>query len=180
MRYLSLIILLIASLSANTQGFLRTKGPAIVDGKGNEVILRGMGLGGWMLQEPYMLKRSGVAIAQYDIRNKITALVGKERAKKFYDAWLNNHCTKADIDSLAAWGFNSVRLPMHYNLFTLPVESEKGENNNTWLSKGFELTDSLLSWCKANRIYLVLDLHAAPGGQGNDIAISDRDTSKPS
>ena len=29
-------------------------------------------------------------------------------------------------------------------------------------------------------MYLILDLHAAPGGQGNDIAISDRDTTKPS
>ncbi|MCK7537718.1 MAG: hypothetical protein MZV63_45580 [Marinilabiliales bacterium] len=35
---------------------------------------RGIGLGGWMLQEPYMLKLSGVAPAQYDIRNRITAL----------------------------------------------------------------------------------------------------------
>lgn len=54
------------------------------------------------------------------------------------------------------------------------------KGQNTWLSKGFQLTDSLLSWCKENKIYLVLDLHAAPGGQGNDNAISDRDTSKPS
>ncbi|HEY0354781.1 MAG TPA: cellulase family glycosylhydrolase, partial [Flavisolibacter sp.] len=29
-------------------------------------------------------------------------------------------------------------------------------------------------------MYLILDLHAAPGGQGNDLAISDRDPSKPS
>ena len=133
-----------------------------------------------MLQEPYMLKLSGAAIAQYDIRKKITALIGESNTRTFYEAWLNNHCTKTDIDSLAAWGFNSVRLPMHYNLFTLPVEQETIKGSNTWLSKGFTLVDSLLNWCKADHIYLILDLHATPGGQGNDNAIADRDPSQPS
>ncbi len=180
MRYIAIIICSLLSFNAVAQGFLKAQGTAIKDEKGNAIILRGMGLGGWMLQEPYMLKLSGTATAQYDIRKKITALVGEKNTAKFYDAWLANHCTRTDIDSLAAWGFNSVRLPMHYNLYTLPIEKEPVPGKNTWLSKGFQLTDSLLSWCKANHIYLILDLHAAPGGQGNDNAISDRDTSKPS
>src|SRR5439155_10202523 len=68
---------------------------------------------------------------------------------------------------------------MHYNLFTLPVEKEPVAGQQTWLTKGFALTDSLLAWCKAAKIYLILDLHAAPGGQGNDLNISDADPSKP-
>lgn len=178
-RLFIFLLFILMSSSAVAQGYLKAAGKKIINDKG-EIILKGMGLGGWMLQEPYMLKLGGVTMAQHDIQKKITGLIGESNTKKFYEAWLANHCTKADIDSLAAWGFNSVRLPMHYNLFTLPVEAEKIAGKNTWLSKGFTLTDSLLSWCKANRIYLVLDLHAAPGGQGNDNAISDRDTSKPS
>lgn len=165
---------------ANSQGFLKVDGKRIVNGKGQEVILRGMGLGGWMLQEPYMLQLSGVAIAQHDIRRKIKDIIGEARTEDFYSAWLSNHCRKADIDSLAAWGFNSVRLPMHYNLFTPPVEEEPVAGQITWLEKGFAMTDSLLNWCKANKLYLILDLHAAPGAQGNDAPIADRDTSKPS
>jgi hypothetical protein len=132
-----------------------------------------------MLQEPYMLKLSGVSPAQYDIRKKITALVGEERCSEFYAAWLAKMVTRRDIDSLKAWGFNSVRLPMHYNLFTPPVEEEPVAGEFTWIDKGFELTDSLLAWCGANQMYLILDLHAAPGGQGNDIPIADVDTTKP-
>ncbi len=180
MKYISITILFSLFFVSTFSQQLTTDGGRIIDNNGNEIILRGMGLGGWMLQEPYMLQLSGVAIAQHDIKKKIKELIGSESTKKFYDAWLKNHCTKADIDSLAAWGFNSVRLPMHYNLFTLPVEDEPVKGKQTWLPKGFELTDSLLSWCKSNRLYLILDLHAAPGGQGNDNAISDRDTSKPS
>jgi endoglucanase len=163
----------------SSAGFLKTDGRHIVNGEGEFVLLRGIGLGGWMLQEPYMLNLSGVAPAQYDIRNKITALTGQERCGEFYNAWLSNMVTRRDIDSLKEWGFNSVRLAMHYNLFTPPIENEPVTGEITWLEKGFVLTDSLLSWCAANEIYLILDLHATPGGQGNDIPIADVDPTKP-
>jgi endoglucanase len=179
MRHYLILLLIFIQLQGNGQGFLKVNGQQVENNSG-AIILRGVGLGGWMLQEPYMLQLSNNVKAQYDLKNKITDLVGKKNTEKFYDSWLNNQCTKADIDSLAAWGFNSVRLPMHYNLFTLPIEKEPETGKNTWLQKGFDLTDSLLSWCKANHIYLILDLHAAPGGQGNDIPIADRDTACPS
>ena len=37
------------------QGFLKADGKRIVNAKGENILLRGMGLGGWMLQEGYML-----------------------------------------------------------------------------------------------------------------------------
>ena len=175
----TIILASFAGMNSSAQGYLRANGKQIVDEKGKNVLLRGIGLGGWMLQEPYMLKLSDVAIAQYDIRRKIADLSGQEACNAFYKSWLENMVTERDIDSLARWGFNSVRLPMHYNLFTLPVEKEPVKGQNTWLNEGFTLTDNLLKWCSKNRIYLILDLHAAPGGQGNDKPIADIDTTKP-
>ncbi len=171
--------LLLGFASLAWAGFLRTDGKKIVNDDG-EVLLRGIGLGGWMLQEGYMLQTQDFADAQHEIRDKIEALIGGEKTDAFYDAWLANYCRKVDVDSIAAWGFNSIRLPMHYNLFTLPIEQEPTPGENTWLDVGFTLLDSLLTWCAANEIYLILDLHAAPGGQGKDAAISDYDPSKPS
>jgi len=60
------------------------------------------------------------------------------------------------------------------------VEEEPVKDENTWLQKGFDLTDSLLKWCRQNSMYLILDLHATPGGQGNDLPISDRHPDEPS
>ncbi len=157
--------------------FQRTQGDRIVDTDGNEVLWRGMGLGGWMLQEGYMLGTSG---AQYELENRIDELVGREKRDEFYEAWWANHMRKIDVDSLAAWGFNMVRLPMHYKLYTPPIEDEPVQGENTWLERGFVMTDSLVSWCKQNDLYLILDLHAAPGGQGENADISDYDPSKPS
>ncbi len=160
-------------------GFLRAENERIVDGQGHEIILRGMGLGGWMLQEGYMLgiNREGT---QHSIKARITDLIGKADCDRFYELWRQNHMTRADVDVLAKAGFNSIRLPMHYNLFTLPIEDEPVKGQNTWLTTGFTMTDNLLAWCRANHIYLILDLHAAPGGQGKDRNISDADPSKPS
>lgn len=165
--------------SLHAQGFLRAEGKKIVNEKGENILLRGTGLGGWMLQEGYMMRIYNQS-QQHRIRKRIEELTSPEQTKEFYDTWLANHVRKIDIDSMRSWGFNSVRLPMHYNLYTLPVEKEPVKGQNTWLDKGFQMTDSLLSWCKANNMYLILDLHAAPGGQGNDLNIADRDTTYPS
>lgn len=175
---LFMLSLVILGLDGYSQGFLKADGKRIVNEKGENVLLRGFGLGGWMLQEGYMLKINKDG-QQYKIRERLEDLMGAKQTQEFYDAWLNNHTRKIDIDSLKAWGFNSVRLPMHYNLYTLPIEKESVAGQNTWLDRGFALTDSLLSWCKANKMYLILDLHATPGGQGNDTNIADRDASKP-
>lgn len=164
-------------LPAFSQGFLTTDGQQIIDADGNPVIWRGIGLGGWMLQEGYMLGTGG---PQHSIEARIEDLVGAEKKAQFYQAWLANHMQKIDIDSMASWGYNMVRLPMHYKLFTPPIEEEPVAGEITWIDKGFEMVDDLLEWCKVNNIYLILDMHAAPGGQGENADISDYDTTKPS
>lgn len=163
-----------------TSQLLKTEGKKIVNEKGENIQLRGLGLGGWMLQEGYMLKTADFAGPQYKIKEKIAELIGVDGMNQFYKAYLKNGITRQDIDFLSRSGFNSVRLPMHYNLYTLPIEKEPKKGQNTWLQEGFKMTDDLLKWCTDNKIYLILDLHAAPGGQGNDVNISDNDKSKPS
>lgn len=177
---LAIVFSVLVVSSSFGQGFLQTDGKKIVDGNGDEIILRGIGLGGWMLMEGYMMQSSDVADTQWEFRERLEELIGVEKTDQFFNAWLDNHVTKADIDSLASWGYNSVRPALHYNLFTLPIEEEPVPGEQTWLDKGFEMVDTLLSWCEANEIYMILDLHAAPGGQGFNAAISDYDPSKPS
>jgi len=178
MAFLSIFITL--SLAVPASAFLRVDGTRIVDSDGNEVILRGMGLGGWMLMEGYMMKTAGFAGTQHELEAKIADLIGEDGKDEFFRAWWDNHVTRQDIDSLKAWGFNSVRLPMHYKMYTLPIEEEPISGVDTWLEHGFAYTDTLLNWCEANEMYLILDLHGAPGGQGKDSNISDYDPSKPS
>ena len=141
MKKILYILLLAIGAPAFSQGYLHQDNQNIKDGNGNNVLLRGIGLGGWMIQEGYMLQTGAFAGPQHEIRQKITALIGEERTEAFYQSYRDNGITKRDIDSLKAWGFNSVRLPMHYNLYILPIENESVAGENTWLDEGFTRID---------------------------------------
>ena len=159
---------------------LKTSGKKIVDKNGDEVLLRGMGPGGWLVMEGYMNQSAGIAGPQHEIKSKLIELMGKDKTETFFTEWRKNHFTKRDVDSLAAWGFNSIRLPMHYNLMTLPIEDEPIAGQQTWIEEGFTIIDNLLEWARPHNMYVILDMHAAPGGQGYNADISDYDSTKPS
>ncbi|MDB5257365.1 MAG: carbohydrate-binding protein, partial [Chitinophagaceae bacterium] len=160
----------VAVPSQNNMSFLHASGKNIVNNDGNYLI-KAVNLGNYMVQEGYMLNLGGGY--QHNFKTKIADVVGTANRDQFYKDYLANFITKADIDSLAKWGFNAVRLPMHYNLFT-PLGQP-----DTYIESGFAIVDNVVSWCKANNMYVILDLHAAPGGQSSG-DISDYIAGQPS
>jgi|GEM_PF-301752 len=150
-------------------GYLQASGKNIVNNSGNFVI-KAINIGDFMIQEGYMMNLSG---SQYIYKQKITAMIGATACDQFYANYYQNFVTKTDIDSIKKMGFNTIRLPLNYELFT-PLGQP-----TVFLTQGFAIVDSIVSWCKADNIYVVLDLHAAPGGQ-NTGDISDYDPSQPS
>jgi len=177
----TLIVLFVLSafLPTIAQDFLRVDGKDIVNDKGL-FIIRSIGTGNWMIQEGYMMQSTDAGINTHtQFRNKLNETMGVERTNEFYSYWLEHHFTKTDVDSMKAWGFNAVRPALHYKWYTLPVEEEErnadGSLTNTWLDEGFEMLDELVAWCAANEMYVILDMHGAPGGQGKDANISDYD-----
>jgi len=179
MRNFLPILLFLATHLIYSQN-LSTLGPYLKDDNSNNVILRGINLGGWMLQEPYLFQFTGAADSQHEFKEKLVEFIGQENTDNFYNAWYENFITQGDVDSLANHGYNSIRLPMHYNLFTLPIQDEPVSGENTWLDLGFSMVDNLLDWCESNNMYLILDLHAAPGGQGFGSDINDYNPNLPS
>ncbi|MFZ4455281.1 MAG: carbohydrate-binding protein [Bacteroidales bacterium] len=172
-RSIFLLFLLLFQLHSFAQGYLHRSGTTIVDGNNKEFILHGIGIGGWMLQEGYMFGNSGNAYTQHGLKSKLAALIGNTEVEKFYTNWRNNFVRQRDIDSIAAWGYNSIRVPMHYNLFSRCFAPDAQSD------EGFRLIDSLVKWSTPHHVYLILDMHATPGGQGDDTGIADRDATKP-
>ena len=56
--------------------FVRVSGQQLVNAQGENLLLRGFGLGNWMLQEPYMMDVSGIVNNQQQLKAKIAELVG--------------------------------------------------------------------------------------------------------
>ncbi|MCD6440786.1 MAG: cellulase family glycosylhydrolase [Candidatus Marinimicrobia bacterium] len=163
---LNIIFLVVLSFQP-AFGFFKTLGLDIVDSDGNKFILKGYGLGGWLVPEGYMLHVPGYG-SPTSIRNKIIDLIGEKETDKFFELYRKNYVAEKDIELIAEWGFNHVRLPFHYEFFS-PIDSP-----GVFIEDGFEIIDTLLVWCKRNGLYLILDMHCAPGGQ-NAGNISDSD-----
>ncbi|RZK29556.1 MAG: hypothetical protein EOO61_20525 [Hymenobacter sp.] len=77
---------LLLSQFGTAQGFLKADGQNIVNPKGENVYLKGLGLGGWMLQEGYMLKTDAFAGPQFKIKEKIAEVAGEDGKNQFYKA----------------------------------------------------------------------------------------------
>lgn len=167
------------SLRAQSTGYVKAAGKHIVDPTGRPLLLRGMGIGNWMLQEPYMMLKD-MAAGQWQMFEQIADLIGEVNLVTYRKAWLDNFFTLQDVQAIKSAGFNSIRISLHYNLFTLPIEKEPVIGKDTWIQDGFDRLDNLIQWCTAEGIYAIPVLHAAPGGQGRDSKISDYDSSKPS
>jgi hypothetical protein len=71
MKKFAISSLLICTQLAFSQGFLKADGQKIVNEKGENVALKGLGLGGWMLQEGYMLKTADLQVHSIKSKKKL-------------------------------------------------------------------------------------------------------------
>ncbi len=150
----------------NDQTFFKAEGKEILNRQGEAVVIKGFGLGGWLLPEGYMLKMPG-GFGATDIRNEISDLLSPAKAEEWYQVYRDNYVTEADIIAMKEWGIDHIRVPFHYDIF-YNIETEAFKDS------GFKRIDDLLVWCKRHRIDVILDMHAAPGAQSAS-EISDSD-----
>ncbi|MGC2637025.1 MAG: glycoside hydrolase family 5 protein [Acidobacteriaceae bacterium] len=142
-----------AALCAQSAGFVHAQGPVLVDGGGKLLLLRGINLGNWFEPEGYMFHFDGGPQSPREIENLTKELLNPGKAEEFWHEWRATYITQPDLDLIAKSGFNSVRVPLHYKFFT------------TDDAEGFQLLDQLVGWAAQDHIYVILDMHCAPGGQ---------------
>ncbi len=148
-----------------------TRNGVYCDGK--PYLLRGMGLGNWLLTEGYMWKFYTKCDRPRRIEKLVEELCGEEYAKEFWKEFYERYITKEDIRWIKEQGLNSVRLPINArHLFYMDTSMDVFFNKPI-LTK----LDQCISWCKEYGIYLFIDMHAAPGGQtGTNIDDSKNDS----
>lgn len=93
---------------------------------------RGVNLGGWLSQCPYQ--------------------------HAHYESFI----TEKDIETIASWGLDHVRLPVDYEVIE--------DTGNAEAYAGFKHIDNCIRWCAANGLNLIIDLHKTPGFSFNSVA----------
>jgi endoglucanase len=146
------LAILPAQCGSQANPMVHQQGMDIVDGSGAKVRLRSVNLAPWLHWEGYLLGGS-LLNKQTHVVDKLEQLLGKPDADRLISDLRQTLVTKEDIQQIAADGFNCVRVPV--NCRQLDTDS----------AIGWTLLDKLADWCNEYHVYMVIDLHAAPGGQ---------------
>jgi hypothetical protein len=143
----------VLSVNAASAQYVHAQGQQIVDGSGKPLLLHGINLGNWMVTEGYMWHFDGGPQSTREIEEFVMEMLGPEHSASFWRTYHDTYISEGDIHRIKQAGFDSIRIPIHWKLFTTPD------------AEGWRLLDRVIGWCKQEGLYVVIDLHAAPGGQ---------------
>ncbi len=176
-KFKSILILLIISLTffiissgsssaklSEKNPMLHREGKNIVDGDGNIIKFKGINAGGWLLWEGWIWGEGFTS--ETHITEKLEELAGKESTEKFRQEIYENFITEDDIKAMSEMGLNVIRVPFNHTIL------EDDDRPYEYKENGWVILDNLLIWAKKYNIYIILDLHSAPGGQ-SDLFVAD-------
>jgi hypothetical protein len=156
--------LLLPSFTLAAQPWLHTDGPRIVTDSGAPITLRGVNLGGWLVEEMWMMPfqtRPPQDSTASEIKDHVSlwrtieTRLGPDTMQRMRthlrDTWL----TDADFDRIRDHRANCVRLPFLCDSLDPP------DDLFLWLDRAIDA-------CAARGIYVILDMHGAPGRQSKD------------
>ncbi len=167
-RQKQILLLTFVLLSLGTAGatngqqkYVSTRGRTLISPNGKPLLLKGINLGNWLLPEGYMFKFKTASSPRL-IYAVVNELIGEDKARKFWKSYRDSYISAEDIKFIKQSGFNSVRVPFNYRLFISEAEPARLEG------EGYELLDRVVGWCRKEDLFVILDMHAAPGGQTGD------------
>ena len=138
--------------------FLKVYKTKIVDRALSPVNLRGLNLGGWLMMEAYFMHAPNRA--EQIFKKKFAEELGPSALKEFEKHFRASFIQEKDFARIAKWGFNSLRVPFNFRL----IESAPYKYSQA----GLAYLDQVVKWAKKYKIWIILDLHAAPGAQNHD------------
>lgn len=164
---IGMVIMMMTGCTAQSSDrFLRSEDGKLVNGKGETVILRGVNLGGWLIQESWMCPVNGEdrKWANLDTLELLESRFTQDQVQKLLDTYQDNWITENDLKTIAALGCNVVRVPFWYRNF---MKDELG----TWLTEnldenpGIRRLDWVIEIAEKYDMYVILDMHGCPEGR---------------
>ena len=142
--------------------FIHTSGTHFVDDNNKPVVLKGCNLGNWLLNEMWMFGGCIEGRDEVQMLATMDRRFGSERTKQLMDVYRSGYITDRDFESIRSLGFNVVRLPIDYRLL------QSDEPPYALKPEAFRWIDRAVELAEGAGIYIILDLHSAPGGQSTD------------
>ena len=125
------------------------------------VNLKGCNLGNWLMLEMWMLNYADQGIAdQYHFIKALEVRFGEKGTERLMDIYRTNWIQGSDFDIIKSFGMNTVRLPFDYKLLMDSDEKPFRLKDDAW-----EWLDQAIAMAKKREMFVILDMHGAPGRQ---------------
>lgn len=150
------------------EDFISVKGRKLYNQKGEQIQLKGVNLGGWLIHEDWLCPDQLTDDYVYDnetILNILEERFGREKAQALITQYQENWITEYDLDVIKDRGFNCVRVPFWYRNFYYDDNGTKIlDENGEW---DFSILDWVVEECSKRELYVILDMHGAVGSQSD-------------
>ncbi len=154
------------------EDFLSVKGRKIFNQKGEEIQLKGVNIGAWLVREDWLnpdhIPAEVLAEKKYDgemVYDKLEERFGREKSQELLNMFYDNWFTEWDLDNIKSLGFNCVRVPFWYRNFYYDDKGTKIlDENGEW---DFSRLEWVVEECSKRELYVILDMHGAVGSQSD-------------
>ena len=143
------------------KSILELKNGKIVDKNNQPIFLKGCNTGNWLMLEMWMLNYAGKGIEdQHEFIETLEHRFGKEKAEELMDVYRFNWIKENDFEIIKSFGMNTIRLPFDYKLLMDSDTKPFKLKSDSW-----EWLDLAIKIAKEKNLYVILDMHGAPGRQ---------------
>lgn len=149
------------SAALGDSGILRASGEKVVDGEGNEVVLRGVNAGGLFVTENWMNGFASGVSKDYRTATKILIeRFGAEKTKELWADYRSNWWSDVDFQNCADMGMTVIRLPFTYMNVDFAAVTDLDAGGKSY---DFSAIDAFVEKAAEYGMYTILDLHGAYG-----------------
>ncbi|MDP6614544.1 MAG: cellulase family glycosylhydrolase [Candidatus Marinimicrobia bacterium] len=160
MRTILYAIILVQGM-LRSQDFLRLDDGKIKNSLNETITLKGCNLGNWLQLEMWMFSYADKGYAdQYEFIKTLEDRFGRQDAEYLMDIYRSNWIKNSDFDIIKSFGMNTVRLPFDYKLLMGSDSEPFSLKKDAW-----EWLDHTIKMAKERNLYVILDMHGAPGRQ---------------
>ena len=160
MRTILYAIILVQGM-LRSQDLLRLDDGKIKNSLNETITLKGCNLGNWLQLEMWMFSYADKGYAdQYEFIKTLEDRFGRQDAEYLMDIYRSNWIKNSDFDIIKSFGMNTVRLPFDYKLLMRSDSEPFSLKKDAW-----EWLDHTIKMAKERNLYVILDMHGAPGRQ---------------
>ena len=125
--------------------------------------IRGVNLGSQFIIEPWMAQDEWNSMGCGGTASELdcASMLGQTQANSAWATHWSTWITKADITTMQSYSLNAIRIPVGFWIREDLVYS----GNETFPQGGLQYLEQICGWASDAGLYIIVDLHGAPGAQ---------------